>query len=155
MSMKTQGTHLYLIDPADCSILQVACVRGVTGVGATLNEDDETCLEDEAPSFSPGAWVPGTANFELNFDTANPSHKRLYELFMAKETLNFAVGWSDGTDAPGVDSDCDFELPATRSWVTFVAYISGLPWDFALSARVTSSVPLRMSGVPVLIPKAA
>lgn len=83
---------------------------------------------------------------------------RLHALKVAGTTLQWAVGWSDGTGiAPTSDADSagdyQFVIPATRSWITFEGYMNAFPFSFAQNAMVASSVGIQVSGEPVWTPK--
>jgi hypothetical protein len=160
MAVKTRGTNLYLIDPADDSLIKVGCVTTITGLTAARDQIETTCLEDSARSYEAGMATPGTASFGINFDTADESHVRLHELYVAGTKVDWALGWGDfipGPPAAGpeptVDSSGEFVLPDARSWIRFNGYISDLPFDFALNAVVTSNVSVQVSDFPVLVPK--
>lgn len=153
MAVKTQGTHLYTIDPADDSLLLVGCVTTLDGIDTTLEQIETTCLESAARTYVAGLATPGTASFGINFDPADDSHVRLHELKVAGTTLQWAVGFSDGTAAPTIDSNGDFVLPATRSWITFEGFMNSYPFSFAQNAVVTSTVGIQISGEPVVVPK--
>jgi len=153
MALKTQGTNLYAIDPADDSVIVVGCVTTITGISAARDQIETTCLEAQARSYEAGMLTPGAANFGINVDPSDPSHVRLHELYVSGDTLKWTVGLADGTAAPTVTAG-EFVLPTTRSWISFEGYISDFPFDFALSAVVASTVALQVSGFPVLTPKA-
>jgi hypothetical protein len=155
MAKKTQGTQLYFIDPADDSIVEAGCVLNIDGIDTTNEQLDATCLADLARRFEAGLATPGQATFGLNIDTADASHIRLHQLKVAGTTLQWAVGWSDGTGIPptSVDSNGDFVLPTTRSWLAFEGYMASFPFSFAQNAFVTSNVGIQVSGEPTLIPK--
>lgn len=153
MAVKTQGTHLYTIDPADDSLLLVGCVTTLDGIDTTLEQIETTCLESAARTYVAGLATPGTASFGINFDPADDSHVRLHELKVAGTTLQWAVGFSDGTAAPTIDSVGDFVLPSTRSFITFEGFMNSYPFSFAQNAVVTSTVGIQISGEPVVVPK--
>lgn len=96
MAKKTQGTQLYTIDPADGTVLEVACVLNLDGIDTTNEQREVTCLADLARRFEAGLSSPGQASFQLNTDMSEDSHYRLWQLKVAGTTLPFAVGWSDG-----------------------------------------------------------
>lgn len=155
MSIKTKGTRLYVLDPRNDQITVIDCPKGITGLGLSTPQLDETCLESEAQEFGPGMPAPGTVSVTLDFDTAKASHMLLVDLVRNQVTAKWAIGFSDGTAAPTVDTAGDFELADTRSWITFSAYVADLPFDFALNANINSTVSLQMSGIYEVIPKAA
>jgi hypothetical protein len=151
--MKTQGTDLYVIDPADDSILVVGCVTSIDGIDTALDQIETTCLGDTTRSYEAGLATPGTATFGINTNPADPSHVRLHALKVSGVTLKWAVGWSEspGT-APTVDTAGDFELPDARSWITFNGFMNSFPFAFAQNAVVQSTVGIQMSGEPQFIP---
>jgi len=156
MAKLAQGTQIYFIDPEDNSIIEVYCATAFTPGGNPADQLETTCLADGVRSYLPGLRTPGQATMTINADPEAPSHVRLHEL--AEEnpppTLQFAVGWSDGTAPPtGVDSDGDFELPTTRTWFLFEGYISDFPFDFAQNTVVTSQVTIQRSGGSFWIPR--
>ena len=153
MAIKTQGTNLYAIDPTDDSLVVVACVTSISGVTAARDQVETTCLEAQARSYESGMVTPGAVSLGLNFDPASTSHGFLHDLYVAGTTTKFAIGWSDGTVAPTVDSAGDFVLPTSRTWLTFDGYISDMPFDFQLSSVVQSTVSIQMSGFPALTTK--
>jgi len=154
MARKTQGTMLYTVDPYDDSILVVGCVISIDGIDTTLDQIETTCLSSAARTYEAGLATPGSASFGINFDPSDASHVRLHELKVAGTTLPWAVGFSDGTAPPTVDSDGDFVLPTTRSWIDFEGFMNSYPFSFALNAVVTSTVGIQISGEPVVTAKA-
>jgi len=153
MAKKTQGTELYYIDPDTYAVTKVGCVTGINGLTAGRDQIETTCLDSDARTYEAGMATPGAAQFTINFDPADASHTRLHELYVAGTTLDWALGWSDGTAAPTSDST-DFDLPTTRTWITFEGYVSDLPFDFALNSVVSSQVAIQVSGFPTLTAKA-
>lgn len=148
MSLKTQGTDLYLIDPEDGSLLEIACTTSIDSAGATRAVSTiPTCLADTtgAASKSPGELTPATLTFGLNADPSEPSHIRLHELLIeGAEEIKFALGWSDGTADPTVDSNIVFVLPSTRTWLTFSGFVSAFPFNFAANAVVATTVSVEL-----------
>jgi hypothetical protein len=151
MAKKTQGTDLYAIDPADDSLLVVGCVTSIDGIDTALDQIETTCLSDTTRTYESGLATPGAATFGINTDPSDPSHVRLHQLKVAGTVLKWAIGWSDSTVPPTIDSAGDFELPDSRSWLTFNGYMSGFPFSFAQNTVVQSNVAIQISGEPVLI----
>lgn len=156
MAKKTQGTDLYVIDPADDSIINVGCVTSIDGIDTTVEQVETTCLSEQARSYIAGLATPGTATFGINTDPEDESHVRLHQLKIAGTTLQWAIGWSEspGTPPTGVTSGGDFILPTTRSWLTFEGFMNSYPFSFAQNSVVQSTVGIQVSGEPVLIPAA-
>lgn len=148
MSILAQGTKIYFIDPDDDSVVQVNCATTFSPGGAPADQIEDTCLEDYERSFKPGLRTPGQATMGINADPRNASHIRLHQLSEEnpQPTLKWAVGWSDGTADPTVDSSGDFVLPTTRTWFTFQGYVADFPFDFAQNTVVTSTISIQRSG---------
>jgi hypothetical protein len=155
--MKSQGTDLYAIDPADGSLITVGCPTSIDGIDTTLDQLETTCLNSLARTYEAGLATPGTATFAINVDPKDESHLRLHQLKIAGETIQWAVGWSE---APGVtpqvvtntDGSYEFDPPADRSWILFEGFMNSYPFSFGLNAQVTSTVGIQVSGEPELIP---
>lgn len=151
--MKTQGTMLYTIDPADDSILVVGCVTNIDGVDTTLDQLETTCLSDSTRTYVAGLATPGAANFTINFDPADESHVRLHQLKVAGTVLPWAIGFNDGTAPPTVLTSGEFTLPSTRSWLQFDGFMNSFPFSMPLNGLVTSNVGIQISGEPTVTPK--
>lgn len=152
MSKLSQGTQVYFIDPEfDSSgpgVRVVECATAFNPGGAPADQIEDTCLEATTRTYKPGLRTPGQASLTINADPENESHMRLHQLSETdpSPTLKWAVGWSDGTAAPTLDSSGDFELPTTRTWFVFEGYVSDFPFDFAANAVVTSAVTIQRTG---------
>lgn len=152
MAIKTQGTSLYALDPEDGTVLEVGCITSLDGISSPKDQVEVTCLQDNARSYVAGLETPGTATFTIYTDTSDDSHVRLHELYKLGENMRFAVGWSDGTEAPTAATD-DFTLPDTRSWITFEGYLSDYPFSFATNSVVSSDISVQISGEVSMIAK--
>lgn len=151
MAQKTQGTELYVVDPDDGDVIVVGCVTSINGIDTTVEQIEITCLSDTARRYIAGLATPGSASFGINFDPVDSSHERLLELKNEGVVLQWAVGWSDGTaDPTGADSQGDFVLPTTRSWLTFEGFMNSFPFAFEGNSVVQSTVGIQISGNPDL-----
>lgn len=159
MSMLTQGSKLYVIDPEDDSVLAVDCMTNFNPGGSPADQIEDTCMEDTTGTrtYKRGLRTPGQAAITINADPRVASHVRLFELSQGVDdtVLQWALGWSDGTAAPTVDTNGNFNLPTSRTWFTFGGYVADFPFDFQLNALVTSAVSVQRSGAGVWVPKAA
>jgi hypothetical protein len=154
MAIRTVGTHLYVIDPYDDSLITVGCVTSIDGIDTTVEQVETTCLADSARSYTSGLATPGAASFTINFDPSDTTHVRLHALKVQGTTLSWAVGFGDGTAAPTVDSLGEMVLPTTRSWIAFDGFMSSFPFGFPLNGVVTSNVGIQISGEPTVTKKA-
>lgn len=159
MSILSQGTQIYVIDPDGDSngpaVMAVECATTFSPGGNPADQIEDTCLEAFERSYQPGLRTPGQAAMTINADPRNASHLRLYELAQEnpQRVLQWAVGWSDGTAAPTVDSNGDFDLPTSRTWFVFEGYIADFPFDFAANTVVTSALSIQRSGGSAWIAK--
>lgn len=156
MAIKTQGTRLFAIDPGASGqqpqVLSVGCPTSIDGIDTTLEQIETTCLGDQTRTYVSGLATPGSASFEIQFDPADNSHVRMHELKVAGIKLDWALGFSDGTQQPTLDSNNNFELPTTRSWIAFQGFMNSYPFSFQLNSVVTSTVGIQISGEPEVIP---
>jgi hypothetical protein len=159
MTIRSQGTDLYTIDPDTGALLDVGCITSIDGIDTAIDQIETTCLNNLSRTYEAGLATPGAATFGLQFDPSNVNHIRLHQLKTAGITLQWAIGFSDGTLPPttAVDSsgDDEFVFPPTRSWLQFEGYMNSYPFTFALNTMVTSTVGIQVSGEPVLIPKSS
>ena len=154
MAIKTQGTYLYAVDPADDSVIDVACITSIDGIDTTNEQIETTCLQASAREYLAGLATPGQASFGLNFDPSEATHIRMHELKVAGTTLKWAIGFSDGTAAATADTAGNFQADTTRSWIHFDGFMTSFPFSFAQNAVVQGTVNIQISGEPVLTAKA-
>jgi hypothetical protein len=160
MSILSQGTNVYVLDPNDGTpaVLKIECATSLSPGGDPADQIEDTCLEAFERSYKAGLRTPGQATMGINADPDNESHLTLYDLSRQNPApvLKFAVGWSDGTDAPTLNAEEDgFELPNTRTWFTFQGYIADFPFDFSQNTLVTTEVSIQRSGNSAWIKKGA
>lgn len=150
MSILTQGTHVFFIDPADDSVVQVKGATAFNPGGAPSDQIETTALEDFDRKYKKGMRTPGQASLTIQADPSEPSHVRLHELSesndQTEQIVKWVVGWSDGVAPPTVDVGGDWTLPTTRTWYEFEGYVSDFPFDFALNTVVTTQVTIQRSG---------
>lgn len=148
----TQGTELWLIDPIDGTLIDTGCVNSFEGLSAPHDDIETTCLRDTARRYEAGLAAPSTATMEIQFDPRSKDHMRLHSVYESGKNAQWALGFSDATGtAPTVEGG-KFKLPENRSWLVFEAMIQDFPFSFAQNTKVTSGLPLRLSGKPVPIP---
>ncbi|WP_024645840.1 phage tail tube protein [Pseudomonas syringae] len=161
MSIKTQGTDLYAIDPLLGTLIFVSCVTSIDGIDSAIDQIETTCLNDQAREYESGLATPGTATFGINTDPSDPVHVRMHQLKTQGLKLDWVIGWSDGrVNGVGIPPTVEkvgnvssFELPPTRTWLTFRGHMSSYPFSFAQNDVVKSSIGVQISGEPVLIAK--
>lgn len=162
MAKLAQGTHIYFIDPDfdtnGAGVRAVECATTFTPGGNPADQIETTCLEDTSRTYLPGLRTPGQATMTINADPENESHIRLHQLSNEDPgpVLKWAIGWSDGTAEPELDTDDgDFELPTSRTWLLFEGYVADFPFDFAQNTVVTTQLAIQRSGALQWIKKSA
>lgn len=159
MSILTQGTHVYMVDPDFDSngpgIMRVECATSFNPGGNPADQLEDTCLEDTDRRYKAGLRTPGQATLTINADSSYASHVRMFEMSQANPSpvVKWAIGWANGTDAPEIDSSGELVLPDSRTWFTFEGYVSDFPFDFQQNAFVTGNVTIQRSGGAAWIPK--
>lgn len=127
----------------------MVCATSFSPGGAPADQIEDTCLEANDRTYKPGLRTPGEATLGVNADPEQPSHVTLHELSQQNPSpvLKWAVGWSDGTEAPTANTaQDDFDLPSTRTWFTFDGYVSDFPFSFEQNAVVASEITIQRSG---------
>lgn len=167
MVMKTQGSDLYVLVPAegtgDPTILRVNCVTDITGVGAgTADQVETTCLSELTDrTYVGGLSSPGQVTSSTNYDVNDVSLDELQALRDSRVNTQFYVGMSDGSVA-GTDPDARprptltagvVTFPNTRSFVEFTGYVAEFGMDFAANSVVKSPITVQRSG-SVIVHKA-
>ena len=155
MSVLTQGTQVYFVDPDTLAVTAVECATAFNPGGQPADQIEDTCLESDTRTYKKGLRTPGQASLTINADPQKASHVRLHELSEENvdRQIKWAVGWSDGTAAPTADSDGDFVLPTSRTWFTFEGYVSDFPLDFAQNTVVVTAATIQRSGGSTWTPK--
>lgn len=146
--IRSQGTDLYFINPLTNEAVLVGCPTSIEGVSAPVDQVEVSCLGDQARKYIKGMKTPGQASFGLQFDPTDPSHILLNDLYNSDESENieWAIGLSDGTAAPTVDTAGEWLLPTTRTFITFEGYVADYPFTIGLNTVVTSTVSVQISG---------
>lgn len=152
--VKTQGSHLFFLNPGETPAVVEVSVKQVSGISAGRSQIEITDLaETTAKKFVSGLAEPGQATFELQFDPSSTNHTTLHGHYKAGTVLKFALGWSDGTAEPTITADA-LTTPTTRTWLKFEAYIIDMSFDFSGNNVVTASCSLQVSGFPDITLKA-
>jgi len=150
-TIETAGTQLFVIASvtpgATPQILKFACPTGITGMGDTTDQIEDTCLEDNVRSYKKGLSTPGQLSVPFNFIPGTLSHQLLFILKDSGTILPWLVGLSDGKDAPTLNTTQDgFMPPANRTCISFNGHISGLELDIALNEIIRGTLTIQRSG---------
>jgi len=171
MAIKAQLSDIYVLvrkldpvtgkpkTPKELEVMAIGCPTTFSPGGNPADQIEITCLSDSSRRYMPGLRTPGQASMTLLADPADPTHVRLFNLCETDDAedkdLTFAVGWSDGTAVPTVNSaGDDFDLPTSRTWFCFKGYISDFPFDFAQNTAVSTQMTIQRTGAGQWLVKA-
>lgn len=150
MSVKTKGTELWFLHNGSngYEIVKLGCPKGISGLGGSKSQIDETCLDSEEMEFGPGMGQPGAITVNLDFDPSKVSHRELIDMDENDTITTWIIGLSDGATSivPTVDSAGTITYPATRTFISFSGYIADVPLEIAVNSNVTASVSIQRSG---------
>lgn len=136
MALKTQESQLYFIDPSatPAEVVELKGLKRIDGLDAAISSVETTTLASDHREYIPGIAEPGTASIKMNYEPGDDSQTTLHALKNAGTTLQWALGKSDGTIAPELDTDGkSFKQTAVAR--TFL-YFSAFPTSWASSFDV-------------------
>lgn len=149
-SVKTQGTHLFLVDSLSSSspaVMKLACPTGISGLGGAKDQIEDTNLDaTEDKTYVGGLGTPGQVSVPFNLDPTEASHQMLFDLKESGDKVGWMACLSDGTGTPTLDSSDNLVAPAGRSCLAFVAYIADVNIDIATNEIVRGTLTLQRSG---------
>ena len=148
---KSQGTEIWFYDPENPTDgpVKLGCVTNIDGLGGARSQIDTSCFSDVDDTFVAGRGTPGQVTIDLNYseDDANDYHAKIEALRDAGNNAMFAIGFSNGTAAPTVNTDGELEFAATRSGRTFMGYIADIPFTIADNDIIRTQCVIQRSGV--------
>ncbi|MDX3932696.1 MAG: phage tail tube protein [Stenotrophomonas sp.] len=154
--VKTQGTHLFFVDPNAAggpAIVKFACPTGASGLGGASDQIEDTCLDaTEDKTYQRGLGTPGQVSIPFNYIPSAASHKGLFALKKSGDVVSWYIGLSDGTAAPTLGPDDQLVPPAetARSGFLFQGYVGDLNIDINGNEIVRGTVTVQRSG-PVAV----
>lgn len=150
---KTQKMQYWFIDPDTNQLHRVKQVSNVTPPDQQNDELPATDFDSTSKEFEQGLSDPGQAEFEVNYDLTDDVHYRLDQIKESGDNFKFAVGYSDGTSAPTVDSNGEFVFPADRSFRWFTGFIKGRTEQAAPNELLRVTYTIRVSGSVTFVNK--
>jgi hypothetical protein len=140
-------------DGPETDVPSVAQGGSISSVTVTDGGEDYTSAPTIVFSGGGGTGAVATATVSGGTVTAvtitNPGAG-----YTSPPTVSFTGG--DGTGATAtvtLSGGCEFDLPDTRTWVTFSGYISGFSFGIPSNNVVQATISLQRSGETYLIPK--
>lgn len=157
--LKTQGTKLYFIDSSTTDgpeLITMTCPTGLQGLGGARDQIEDTCLDNtDEKTFVAGLGNPGQVTVPFIFNPQAASHELLFALKSNGDNLLWAVGLSDGTAAPTIQSDNDIVVTSSRSWFEFSGFVSDVNIDIATNEVVRGTLTIQRSGAVTFTRKTA
>lgn len=147
--LKTQGTHLFFLNPtsSDPEVVKLTCPTGIAGLGGARDQIDVTCLDNtDDREFIGGLGNPGQVSVPFNFVPSAVSHQVLFDLKESGDVVDWMIAFSDGTGTPTVNSNDEFVAPVSRTSAVFQAFVQDVNIDIATADRVTGTLTLQRSG---------
>lgn len=150
MSLKTKGTEVFFLftDSNGKSVVKLGCPKGISGLGGSKSQIDETCLDSEEMEFGPGMASPGALTINLDWDPAKISHRDLIEMDVNDTRTTWIIALSDGATSitPSVDTAGTLTYPGGRTFISFEGYLADVPLDLAINSNVTMAASIQRSG---------
>lgn len=147
--MKTQGTHLFIMDPdAEApAIVKFKCPTAITGITAGARSSiDTTCLDaTDSSSMEAGLATPGATSIPFIFDPDNGGHQAIFGLKARGETVRWLVALSDGIASPTITAG-EMVPPTDRTSFEFSAFIADLDIPIDANEVVRGTLTLQRSG---------
>ena len=148
--IKTQGTELFLVDaltvPATPALVKLSCPTGITGLGGTADQIEDTCLDNLGDkTYQRGLGNPGQVSVPFNFIPRNVSHQLLFALKDAGTDITWIVCLSESATPPTLVGGA-IVPPVSRSSFLFEGYIADINIDVATNEIVRGTLTLQRSG---------
>ncbi len=145
-TLKTQGSKLFFAN-SPSEILSVACPTGITGLGGTADQIEDTCLDSNEKTFVRGLLTPGTISVPFNVIPRSASHQALFTLRETGESIGWLATLSDYVSAvpSAVDSDGYITSPGSTT-IGWLGYVSDLTIDIATNEIVRGTLTIQRSG---------
>jgi hypothetical protein len=129
--IRSQGTHIYFTDEATTSapeIRRMVCPTSAENIGGgSVDRVEVSCLDNVAfKSFLSGLADLEAVNIPFVLKPGEAAHQALFEIRRQALTAQWAVALSESDDPPTLDSNEEFDPPATRSMFWGPAYIANL-----------------------------
>lgn len=151
MSLKTKGSEVFFVytNSNGYTVVKLGCPKGVSGLGGSKPQIDQTCLDSTEMEFGPGMASPGAITIDLDFDPSKVSHEDLIAMDVADTVTTWIVALSDGATSivPTVNASTGVvSYPNGRTFISFSGYIADVPLDLKVNANVTAAVSVQRSG---------
>lgn len=151
--VKTQGTHLFFVNPTGPALVKMECPTGITGLGGgDVDQIENTCLDEmQEHTFVDGLSSRDAVTVPFNMRPAAASHQLLFDFKDAKPrpVVPWLVLLSESADPPTLVGTV-MTPPATRSSIAFTGVVTNVAIDLATNeiVRGTLTIQRRSELVP-------
>jgi hypothetical protein len=135
-NVKTQGTHVYFVNPTGPALVKLECPTGVTGVGGgDVDQIEDTCLDEtEEHTYVDGLATRESLSIPFNMRPAAASHQLLWDLKESRELLPWLILLSESADPPTLAAGPTppagtMVPPATRTALAFDGVVTNVAID--------------------------
>jgi hypothetical protein len=151
---RTQGTHLYFVDPTGTpALVKLTCPTGITGLtGGAADQIEDTCLDEtDTRTYVRGLNTPAAMSVPFNLHPQDASHQLLFALKESGETVKWMALLSEADTPPTlaagpVPPAGSIEPPVDRTGFDFEGYISEVALDIATNQIVRGTLTIQRTG---------
>ena len=144
--MKSKGTNVYIIDPSDgTTVITLGCPTSLSDLGGKRSTEKTDCLDAGDATVELGSIEYNGSKIPLRLNTGNTSHKKVYDIFKSYGSdVWFAIGLSDGTAAPTVQTGAWATFSNTRTYIAFQGGVSEWGLSFDPSSPVNNDITVQV-----------
>jgi hypothetical protein len=146
--VKTQGTHLYFVNPTGPALVKLTCPTGITGLGGgDVDQIEDTCLDEtDQHTFMDGLRAPESITVPFNLIPRDASHQLLFALRDQKPrpVLKWMALLSESATPPTLSGGA-MTPPNDR----FDCVITGVSIDIATNEIVRGTLTIQVRSLVV------
>lgn len=146
MGIKSKGTQIYFIDVDGTTVVKIGCPTAIPDIGGKRSTSSEACLDASAKTVRLGLVEYNSSAIPIMLDPTDASHQKALALFESgNDQVQFAIGYSDGTDVPTATAGV-FTLPTTRTFISFTGGVSEWKASAAVDSSITADLSVQICG---------
>ena len=134
MAIGFQGTIVSISEDGE-TYQQIGCLLGYDRAGASRNDIDITCADDEAKKFLPGLKDNGTLSIDLNYEPESAGWAMVLDSEDSNENYHFKIEMSNKPDEAGTGSLREFQ-----------GYVNTTSDSGAVDDKVSANVDIKITG---------
>lgn len=146
--VKTQGTHLYFVNPTGPALVKLECPTGISGLGGgDVDQIENTCLDEtDEHTFVEGLSSRDAVTVPFNMRPAAASHQLLFDFKdqAPRPIVHWMALLSESDDPPVFTAlDGTMEPPDTRSAISFDGVVTNVVIDIATNEIVRGTLTIQ------------